>query len=291
MEILFIGSLIFSKNILNQIIKTDSNLVGIVTKKNNKKNNDQFDLSKIANKNNIPYKYANKINSNSSVNWIKKINPELIICVGWSEILSNEILSIPKKGVIGYHPSELPKNRGNHPIIWHLVLGLNSTASTFFFIDKGIDSGNIISQKKVKINKKDNAKTLYHKLSKVSLVQIKQILNNFNKIRSIKQKKINSNYLRKRSEKEGLIDWRMNAINIYNLVRSLSFPYPGAEFVFKNSRIKVWKVKVYKKVPKNVEPGKIFSTIRGKAMVKCGDGAVLLQNIYPKKNLKRGTYL
>ena len=60
------------------------------------------------------------------------MHPDLIICVGWSQILKSEILNIPKLGVIGFHPSKLPENRGKHPIIWSLVLGKKETASTFF---------------------------------------------------------------------------------------------------------------------------------------------------------------
>ena len=73
-----------------------------------------------------------------------------LICIGWPVLFRKKILSIPKKKSIGFHPSELPKNRGRHPIIWSIVLGLKYTASSIFIInsEKIPDSGNIITQKK-----------------------------------------------------------------------------------------------------------------------------------------------
>ena len=102
-------------------------------------------------KNNIPVRYTPNINSEEVIGWISNLAPDVIFCFGWSGLLKKELLQIPPMGVIGYHPTALPKNRGRHPITWALNLGLKETASTFFFMDDGIDSGDILSQKKVLI--------------------------------------------------------------------------------------------------------------------------------------------
>ena len=67
-------------------------------------------------------------------------------------------------GVIGYHPAALPKNRGRHPLIWALVLGLKKTASSFFIMDERADSGDVISQEEIIINDDDDASSLYAKM-------------------------------------------------------------------------------------------------------------------------------
>ena len=69
------------------------------------------------------------------------------MCVGWSKLIKKEILNIPKKGFIGYHPSLLPKNRGRHPLIWAKILGLKKTEATFFMLNDKAETGEIISQK------------------------------------------------------------------------------------------------------------------------------------------------
>ena len=125
----------------------------------------------MAKANNIPIFYRTKDNQDEIISFINSKNPDIIYCFGWSHILPKNILSIPKHGVIGFHPAELPNNRGRHPIIWALFLGLKQTASTFFVMDEGADTGDIISQEKIKIIE-DNAFSLYNKIINVALKQI-----------------------------------------------------------------------------------------------------------------------
>ena len=82
------------------------------------------------------------------------------------------MLTLPSLGLVGYHPALLPQNRGRHPIIWALALGLEETGSTFFFMDEGADTGDILSQRRVPITPEDDAGTLYDKLTTTALDQI-----------------------------------------------------------------------------------------------------------------------
>ena len=79
-------------------------------------------------------------------------------------------------GIVGYHPAALPSNRGRHPLIWALVLGLTETASTFFFMDEGADSGDILDQRPVSILPSDDAKSLYERISQVAISQIRDFV-------------------------------------------------------------------------------------------------------------------
>ena len=148
MKVIFIGSVLFSKRLLNHLIKKKVDIQLIITKKVLKENSDKYDLSRCAKKNKIPYIYVKNINDKNNLSIIKSHKPDVIFCLGWSEILKKDILKIPKLGTIGYHPSDLPHNRGKHPIIWALVKGLKQTASTFFLLNQRIDEGNIVSKKK-----------------------------------------------------------------------------------------------------------------------------------------------
>ena len=135
MRIVFIGSSKSSKALLEKSIKLNLNIVGICTLKKSF-NHDFCDLKKIFSNLKIPKFYSTDINSAASYNWIKNKKPDLIFCFGWSQILEKKIFLLPKIATIGFHPSELPKNRGRHPIIWSLALGLKKTASTFFLINQ-----------------------------------------------------------------------------------------------------------------------------------------------------------
>ena len=156
MKILFIGSVEYSARTLEFLIKCKSNIVGICTLQSSKINSDHVDLSVIAKKFRIPVKYTPNINSKESIEWISKFNPDIIFCFGWSYLIRSELLNIPSLGVLGFHPSPLPRNRGRHPIVWSLALGLEKTASTFFFMDKYADSGEILSQALIDMSKDDN---------------------------------------------------------------------------------------------------------------------------------------
>ena len=131
--------------------------VGVCTLKKSPFNADHVDLSPLCRKHRIPVTYTPDINSDESIIWIKKLVPDIIFCFGWSRLLKSNVLNVAPKGVVGYHPATLPANRGRHPLIWALVLGLKQTGSTFFFMDEGSDSGDILSQLQIKITETDDA--------------------------------------------------------------------------------------------------------------------------------------
>jgi len=281
MRILFIGSANSSKFLLKKCFELKLNIVGVCTQK--KSRNDDFcDLKKYFKLNNNLSIYTKNINSYKNYLWIKNKKPDLIFCFGWSQILNKNIIKLAKKMTIGFHPSELPKNRGKHPIIWSLVLGLKRIATTFFIIkNENVDSGTIVSQKTILISKLENASSLYKKIITTSCSQlgsfIKKIENNI-PLKSYLKKTKKSNYWRKRNYNDGRIDWRMSAISIYNLVRALSKPYNNAIFTYKNKEIKVLKVKIIKKknnfLINNFEPGKILKKTYNYFDVKCGEGVI-----------------
>ena len=276
MKIVFIGNVLFSKYALEKVIELGGNVVGIVTKEKSSFNSDFVDLSEIAKKNNIDYLYVENINEAKNVEWIKNKKPDVIFCFGFSSLIKKEILEIPKLGVVGFHPTKLPQNRGRHPLIWALVLGLKKSASTFFFMDEGADSGDILSQREFEIFYEDDATSLYKKVTNIALSQIKDFLPELEKrtYTRIKQDNIKANYWRKRNKRDGVIDFRMDSYNIYNLVRALTKPYVGAHLVYNDKEIKIWKVKEEKCNLYNIEPGKILEVIDNTILVKCGKDAI-----------------
>ena len=296
-KIIFIGSVLFSSKILEKIIKMKINIDLVICKKKSPYNSDFFDLSKICIKNNINFKFINDINSTTSLKVIKNTYPDIILCFGWSQILKDKILSIPKNGVIGYHPSLLPFNRGCHPIIWALALGLKKTGSTFFWMNKKIDDGEIISQKKINITDNDNSNSLYKKIITTSLNQISNFLPKIYVNKSIKFnfKKNNTptfpNYWRKRKFLDGQIDWRMNSENIYNLIRSLSKPYVGSHFIYNGNIIKVWDSMKKKTSLNNYIPGQIIKINHKFIEIKCGKGSIIIKRTKELNNLKEKDYI
>lgn len=294
MKILYIGCVQSSYKELKLLIDNHKDVVGVITKERSKFNSDFCDISDLAIQNNIPYLYVNNINDENGVSFIKKQNPDVIYCFGWSQLIKSEILEIPKLGVIGTHPAELPHNRGRHPIIWALVLGLEKTAASFFRMDEKADTGDIISQEIVPVYYDDYAIDLYNRIEDV---ECKLILKFTEELESGTNKPIiqhsgEGNSWRKRSRIDGLIDWRMSSRAIYNLVRALSRPYPGAEFIFNDEYVTVWRVEeILTDEYKNIEPGKVIKFINEHDFyVKAYDNVIHVIDC-SNNTLKEGDYL
>ncbi len=293
MKIFFIGTIEFSKKALEKLIELNAQVVGVCTKEKSEFNSDFADLSPLCEKNKIPYKYVDNVNSKNNCNWIKSLNPDIIFCFGWSNLLKKNILTLAPMGVLGFHPSELPKNRGRHPLIWALALGLKKSASTFFFMDEGIDSGEILSKKSFDILNNDDAQVLYDKFVDIALTQIEEFLPQLEKksYRTIKQNDEASNIWRKRNKTDGQIDFRMGSQAIYNLVRALTKPYVGAYINYKEKEITVWKVEIIENKKNNIESGKVLDVNENKILVKTYDGAIKITHHEFKKLPNIGEYL
>lgn len=278
MKIFFIGSVYFSRCMLEAIIQIEGiQVVGVATKSKSKFNSDHSDLSDLAIDNDIPYKYVKDINAINITEWISSLSPDVIYCFGWSSLIKEKLLSLTKYGVIGFHPAKLPQNRGRHPLIWALVLGLKETASTFFKMDMGADTGDILNQKNIIIEDDFTANDLYKRTINTAKEQLPiftlELMNN--KANWIKQDDSKSNYWRKRGVEDGQIRFSSSSKTICNLVRALSKPYVGAHLFFDGVEIKVWSCKKGPKAHPNLEYGKVIDRLENNhILIKTGDGSV-----------------
>jgi methionyl-tRNA formyltransferase len=163
------------------------------------------------------------------VQLLKDISPELIV-MNFSEIIKEEILNIPKKGIVGFHYAELPDRRGCNPDMWAIIHGLTKSVVTLHYYDKRIDAGDIIDTEPFLINFEEDSQDVLNKINKgvVELMgrNLEKILNET--APRIKQEG-KGIYTPRRTFEDGEINWaRMKAIDIYNLIRALRPPYGGA---------------------------------------------------------------
>ncbi|WP_324719205.1 formyltransferase family protein [Salinimicrobium sp. HB62] len=293
LKIFFIGTVSLSQKALQKLLSLDAEIVGIATKSSSVFNSDHVDLSNLAEEHDIPWKYVKDINAPHIVEWIKSLQPDIIFCFGWSTLIKKELLELTELGVVGFHATALPENRGRHPLIWSLVLGLEQGASTFFFMKEGADDGDILSQKPYRINYEDDANSVYLKIESNALVQIAEFLPKLQKrfFKVVRQDHSCGNVWRKRGMKDGEIDFRMSSYAIYNLVRALTRPYVGAHLFYKNKEIKIWKVKEEKYDHQNIEPGKILESKSSEILVKTYDNAVRIIEHEFVELPKKGEYL
>ncbi|RXJ68984.1 methionyl-tRNA formyltransferase [Halarcobacter ebronensis] len=276
MKIVFIGTVEFSRKALQKLIEMGAEIVGVCTKKRSDFNSDFVDITPLCKENEIPFRFVENINEKENINWIASLSPDIIFCFGWSSLIKKELLELPPMGVIGYHPAKLPYNRGRHPLIWTLVLGLDKSASTFFFMDESADSGDILSQKDFEVFASDTAKILYDRVIGIALEQIEDFVPQLQKknYQRIQQDNSLANIWRKRGQADGKIDFRMSSQAIYNLVRALSKPYIGAHLEYNGKNINIWRVRVVENSQQNIEFGKVLDISDNKVLVKTYDGAI-----------------
>lgn len=281
LRIAFIGCVTSSRVALQTLMSLSPSLcevVGVMTTRSNRLNSDYVDLSDLV-RPHSPLLYVDDIvGTEAQADWLKMVKPDLIFCVGWSRLLSDVVLRAAPRGVVGFHPAALPANRGRHPLVWALALGLQQTASTFFQMDSGADSGPLLSQIPIDIGPEDDAASLYEKVLCLLPSQIETIVRGIDDGSLVPrpQDATLATYWRKRSAGDGCIDWRMEPVAVRNLVRALTRPYPGAHFIHQGREVKVWKCSELTAGAPNAEPGKVLAVDGRSITVRCGRGSVLL---------------
>jgi methionyl-tRNA formyltransferase len=268
-------------------------LVGLITRRASGFNSDFVDLLPLVQGRELPILYADLTEAPDQTRWIAACQPDLVFVVGWSQLLKKDMLEVALLGTIGFHPAALPANRGRHPLVWALALGLDETASSFFLMGEGADDGPLLSQYPVVIEPEDTAQSLYTKILDMIPRQITEIVEGLQHglLHPEPQDENHASYWRKRSEIDGRIDWRMPARGIYNLIRALARPYPGAEMMVQEGAVKVWCCALEPAAPANAEPGKVLAVEGRSIVVKTGDGAVRLLEHELLKLPSAGDYL
>jgi len=293
LKIAVIGCVEFSESALKRLIANPACEIGLViTRQASAQNSDFRDLSMLAVQNAIPVLYAKGNDQSVLCDALTELQPDVVFCVGWSYLLKPELLAIPRFGVVGYHPAGIPHNRGRHPLIWAMVLGLNETASSFFLMDEGADSGKILSQQPIPIAETDYAGDLYRNMTAIAMQQLDELVTHWLHYYERAQPQTEAgNVWRKRGKNDGRIDWRMSAHNIVNLVRALSKPYPGAHIEYNGEDFSVWRANVESNVPANLEPGKVLAIDATGVTVKCGEAAIKLTQFDAIPHINVGDYL
>ncbi|MCM8761207.1 MAG: methionyl-tRNA formyltransferase [Candidatus Omnitrophica bacterium] len=291
---IFIGSVEYSAHCLRALLNMKVNVTDILCpyRKAARINSDYCDLGVVARNYSKKVLYFNKINEMEPVIRMKK--PDAVFVLGLSQIIPLSMLDIPKLGWIGSHPSLLPKNRGRHPIIWAIANGMKKSGVTLFWIDEKVDAGDIWAQAEFDILLTDSASDIYRKMIETTIALLSRKIPELESgiVVRTPQNHAEATYLRKRSIKDGEIDWRMSSRRIYNLVRALDRPYPGAHFIYKGHSVKVWKVEEVLDGENYAEPGKVLKTYpNGGLLVKAGDHCIRILDCELRKNIEEGDYL
>lgn len=246
LKVIVIGAVNSTKMLLEEMLNCNIEIAMVFSldEKVSENVSGYYPLHEFAEQNGISYKKYIKINDEINIQIMEEIKPEYIFAIGFSQLISKKILDIPKFGVIGCHPSDLPRYRGRAVIVWQMLLGVKESKVTMFMIDEGIDSGDIIDQEPYHIGEDDYAYDVLEKshaaLRKLYQRVLPAIADGTYILR--KQEEFQATYCLKRTPEDGIIDWSSSGRKILRLIRAVSKPYPGA-FTFYDGKDKLvcWK--------------------------------------------------
>lgn len=238
------------------------------------RHSDAVDLSDLADQAGVPLVFTADVNAPEALARLRALMPDLILVVGWSQICKAEFRSVARLGCIGFHPSALPRLRGRAVIPWTILTRQDTTGSTFFFLDDGVDTGDIIAQSIFPLDERETARTLYAKHLTSIAGLLPEVLSQLDhhSPRRIRQDESGASYCARRGPEDGLIDWRASADDILRLIRAVGDPYPGAFTRYGPSRIRIDEARPYDGGMRFIGlPGQIQAYSPEGPVVLCGD--------------------
>ena len=291
MKTILIGAVTTTRRVLETMIEVDFPISYVFSLDDAVSENvsDYDPIFETAEKFNVPYKKFKKINDEENVKIIKEIEPDYIFVIGLSQLVKDEIINAARKGVVGFHPAPLPKYRGRATNVWQQLLGVKESAVSVFFIDDGIDSGDILAQEPYYIGENDYCQDVLDKIDEAAIVAMRKVLIGLrdNTLIPVKQNDEEATYTLKRSPEDGLIDWNQPIKDIHLFVRAISRPYPGAYSMYDGkSKIVIYKAEVLENKKYIGFNGQIAELRKDGFDVVCKDGLLRVTDYENVDNVK-----
>jgi methionyl-tRNA formyltransferase len=249
----------------------------------------------------VPVHVVEHINDKGSLDLLRAMAPDVLFVIGWSQILAPAVLRAARIGTVGAHASLLPHNRGSAPVNWALIRGELEAGNTLMWLAEGVDTGDIIDQMRFPITPYDTCATLYDKVAESNRFMILQLLDRLaaGERPASPQQETNETQLPRRRPEHGRIDWAQPAQQVYDFIRALTWPYPGAYSYINGVRWKIWKAALLPSgLMVNAEPGVMIGSVVSPEASACGhavacsEGALVLLEVEDEQgNRLTGTAL
>ena len=288
LKIVFMGTPDFSIPTLKTLLNSNHKILHVYSQPAKKANRGQkinsTPIELFSKENFLKIRTPESLDSEKEFNFLKDLNPDLVIVVAYGKIIPKRFLNIPKYGFLNVHASLLPKWRGVAPIQRSIMNLDTETGISIMKITEKLDAGPVILQEKIKINENIDTLTLSRVLSELGA---RAMLNSLDEIIDGKAKFIDQNhkkatYAKKILKSEAKIDWKKNAKSILAKINGLN-PNPGAWFEYDNQRFKVWKAKIIN------EKNKVGTIINNNLTIACRDQSIQILQIQKEGKNRQST--
>lgn len=290
MRILFMGTPEFAVPSLD-ILNKNHDVIGVFTKvdkPNMRGKKIKFTpVKEYALEHDIPVYQPNSVRTEETLDLIREMNPDLIVVVAYGKILPQELIDIPKLGVINVHSSLLPKYRGAAPIHAALIHGEEETGVTIMYIAEELDAGDMIMTGKTPITEEDTLETLHDRLMGIGATTLLEAVNKIGDGTAprIPQDHEKATFVRPFKKEDCEINWKDTKENIFNFVRGMN-PFPCSHTYLNGKIFKVYRVEKLDE-EYDGEAGTIVDFIKGRGpVVKAGNGSLILAEAKPENKRK-----
>ena len=277
----FFGEDLFSDIVLNSLLDKNYNIPLVVSPLYD--NTIYKRLQETCKKNNIEYIREQNINSNTVVEKVIEISPDILITAHFEKLIKKELLSIPKLGCLNLHPSILPKYRGMSPQHWPIINGDDKTGITIHFIDEGIDTGNIVLQREILLNDQiyvyDLQMAWRQMYKSVMCEAVEKVILGY---RGEKQNSYEGSYYGKLKPEQCKINLSGSMFDAYNLIRGVSMPYHGAYIENEQGKTTIWKADIHCNNP--ITTIGVIENSQGSYYLSFNDGTLLIKKHEIKNN-------
>jgi len=296
-RILFMGTSPFACPALTALLERMGQVVGVFTQPDKPQGRGLkvriSAVKALAEKSNLPVYQPEKINQEKSFEGIKALSPDVIVVVAFGQILPKRILDDPRWGCINVHASVLPKYRGSAPINWAITRGEKTTGVTTTLMDAGVDTGDILMQRKIEILPEETAGELHDRLAQLGAETLIETLEQWKKgeIAPRKQNDSDATFAPLLRKEDGLIDWEKPAEMIFNQIRGMD-PWPGAYTYLAGKRLKVFRGRLINKDSRK-EPGTVLDIRDEGIIVSTGENHLLITEVQleSRKRVASDTFL
>ncbi|MCR5024805.1 MAG: methionyl-tRNA formyltransferase [Lachnospiraceae bacterium] len=286
MNMIFMGTPDFAEGALKELIRAEQNIIMVVTQPDRAKGRGK-DISmppvKIcAVEHGIEVFQPEKVKDPEAVKVIRDKKPDLIVVAAFGQILSKEILDIPKYGCVNIHASLLPEYRGAAPIQKCIMDGKKETGVTIMQMNEGLDTGDILMKRSIEIDDEETGGSLFEKLSRLGALMITEAipLIEAGKLIPEKQDDAKSSYAGMLNKETGAIKFKNSAVELERLVRAMN-PWPSAYTKFRNKTLKIWKASVVDDIETDdiYQTGTITNITKDDFTVKCGEKSLVIKEL------------
>lgn len=294
MKIVFMGTPDFARGALEALIAAGHEITAIVTQPDKAKGRSKElqypPVKECALEHNIPIMQPVRIKTKDAIDELRKYEADVFVVAAFGQILSQEILDMPRYGSLNIHGSLLPKYRGASPIQQVIINGEEETGVTIMQMDAGIDTGDMLYKKSIKIEDTDTFETLHDKLMILggeSIVEALELLEQ-GKLIPQKQDETLSCHASLITKEMGNIDFSKKAIEINRLVRGLN-PWPSAYTYYNGKQLKVWETGVEENtIPE--QAGRVLEVTKDTIKVACGEGCLCIKSLQLEGKKRMSTH-